>query len=46
MDEYERLEEDLKKLYTSYMERFRNLAFLEHQLDDHNKVEQDRMEVK
>ena len=45
MDEYERLEEDLQKLYDSYMIRFRNLAFLEQQLDDHNKVEQDRLEV-
>lgn len=44
MDEYERLEEDLEKLYTSYMERFRNLAFLEQQLDDHNRIEQDRLE--
>ena len=41
MDEYERLEEDLQKLYDSYMERFRNLAFLEQQLDDHNRVEHD-----
>ena len=45
MDEYERLEEDLQKLYDSYMERFRNLAFLEQQLDDHNRVEHDRLEV-
>lgn len=45
MDEYEKLEEDLQKLYDAYMERFRNLAFLEQQLDDHNRVEQDRLEV-
>ncbi|KAK7113557.1 clusterin-associated protein 1-like isoform X3 [Littorina saxatilis] len=44
MDEYEKLEEDLQKLYDAYMERFRNLAFLEQQLDDHNRVEQDRLE--
>ncbi|KAL8597453.1 Clusterin-associated protein 1 [Nucella lapillus] len=44
MDEYERLEVDLQKLYDSYLERFRNLAFLEHQLDDCHKAEQDRME--
>ena len=45
MDEYERLEEDLQKLYDAYTERFRNLAFLEQQLDDHNRVEHDRLEV-
>nr|KAG5710381.1 hypothetical protein BaRGS_022199 [Batillaria attramentaria] len=44
MDEYERLEEDLQKLYDSYLMRFRNLAFLEQQLDEHNRVEQDRLE--
>ena len=46
MDEYERLEEDLQKLYNSYMQRFRNLAYLEQQLDDHNRVEHDRLEVR
>ena len=45
MDEYERLEADLYKLYDSYMDRFRNLAFLEHQLDDYHRAEQDRLEV-
>ncbi|XP_076439962.1 clusterin-associated protein 1-like isoform X2 [Babylonia areolata] len=44
MDEYERLEVDLQKLYDSYMERFRNLAFLEHQLDEYHRAEQDRLE--
>ncbi|KAL8569544.1 Clusterin-associated protein 1 [Nucella lapillus] len=44
MDEYDRLEEDLQKLYTSFMDRFRNLAYLEQQLDDHNRVEHDRLE--
>lgn len=27
------------------MEKFRNLTYLEHQLEDYNKVERDRMEV-
>jgi len=44
MDEYERLEEDLQKLYDSYMIKFRNLAFLETQLEEQNKVEADKLE--
>ncbi|KAK0047074.1 clusterin-associated protein 1-like isoform X1 [Biomphalaria pfeifferi] len=44
MDEYERLEEDLEKLYDAYMIKFRNLAFLETQLEEQNKVEQDKLE--
>lgn len=46
MDEYERLEEDLQKLYDGYMTRFRNLAFLETQLEEQNRVEQDKLEVR
>ncbi|XP_059162072.1 clusterin-associated protein 1-like isoform X2 [Physella acuta] len=44
MDEYERLEEELQKLYDAYMIKFRNLAFLETQLEEQNKVEQDKLE--
>ena len=45
MDEYEKLEEDLQKLYDAYMVRFRNLAYLESQLEEYNRVEQDKFEV-
>ena len=45
MDEYEKLEEDLQKLYDSYMIRFRNLTYLEGQLEEYNRVEQDKFEV-
>lgn len=45
MDEYERLEEDLQKLYDAYLIKFRNLSFLETQLEEQNKVEQDKVEV-
>ena len=45
MDEYEKLEEDLQKLYDGYMIRFRNLAYLEGQLEEYNRVEQDKFEV-
>lgn len=44
MDEYEKLEEDLQKLYDSYMIRFRNLTYLEGQLEEYNRVEQDKFE--
>lgn len=33
MDEYERLEQELQQLYTAYLERFRNLDYLESELD-------------
>lgn len=41
MDEYERIEADLFTVYDSYITKFRNLAFLEHQLDEHNREEQE-----
>ncbi|XP_039348168.1 clusterin-associated protein 1 isoform X5 [Mauremys reevesii] len=44
MDEYEKIEEELQKQYSSYLEKFRNLAYLEQQLDDHHRVEQERFE--
>ena len=45
MDEYEKLEEDLQKLYEEYMLKFRNQAYLEGLLEDYNRLEQDKMEV-
>ncbi|XP_060559819.1 clusterin-associated protein 1-like isoform X1 [Ruditapes philippinarum] len=44
MDEYEKLEEDLQKLYDAYLIRFRNLTYLESQLEDYNRLEQDKFE--
>lgn len=46
MDEYEKLEEDLQKLYEVYMEKFRNLTYLEAQQEEYNRTEQDKFEVK
>lgn len=46
MDEYEKLEEDLQKLYEVYMEKFRNLTYLEAQQEEYNRAEQDKSEVK
>jgi len=44
MDEYEKLEADLKKCYEEYMIRFRCLAFLEQQVEEFERAEQERME--
>ncbi|XP_025047982.1 clusterin-associated protein 1 isoform X6 [Alligator sinensis] len=44
MDEYEKIEEELQKQYSSYLEKFRNLTYLEQQLDDHHRIEQERFE--
>lgn len=44
MDEYEKLEEDLQKLYETYVLKFRNLAYLESQLEEYYRSEQDKFE--
>jgi len=44
MDEYEKLEKDLVRHYEGYLERFRNLDFLEHELDAYHKDEQEKVE--
>jgi clusterin-associated protein 1 len=36
MDEYDRLEGELQRFYTLYVEKFKNLDFLEHELDLYN----------
>ncbi|KAA3677924.1 clusterin-associated protein 1 [Paragonimus westermani] len=38
MEEYEQLEEELSSLYSSYLTRFRNLAFLENQYEELMRV--------
>jgi clusterin-associated protein 1 len=38
MDEYEKLERELSEEYEGYISRYRNLHFLEHELDEHTKV--------
>lgn len=45
MDEYEALEETLQKLYDEFMIKFRNQAYLEQLLEEHDRVEQDKTEV-
>ncbi|XP_038676184.1 clusterin-associated protein 1 homolog isoform X6 [Scyliorhinus canicula] len=44
MDEYEKIEEELQKQYEIYVEKFRNLCYLEQQLEDLHRMEQERFE--
>ncbi|CAE8690157.1 unnamed protein product, partial [Polarella glacialis] len=44
MDEYEQLEEELERYYEQYVGRFRNLDYLEHEIDVLNSEEKERME--
>ncbi|KAM4697438.1 clusterin-associated protein 1 isoform 3-T3 [Rhinophrynus dorsalis] len=44
MDEYEKVEEELQKQYEVYVDKYRNLCFLEQQLEDHHRMEQERFE--
>lgn len=39
LDEYEKCEQEIEKYYNMYIEKFRNLDFLEHQLDTYNEKE-------
>lgn len=43
MDEFERLEEDLKKLYNEYIDKFRCLAFLEAEVEEYERNEEAKM---
>jgi len=45
MDEYEQLEGELERYYEQYVGRFRNLDFLEHEVDELNREEKERMEA-
>ncbi|XP_034193192.2 clusterin associated protein 1 [Osmia lignaria lignaria] len=44
MEEFEKLEIELKALYENYIEKFRYLAYLEHLYEDEAKAEQERFE--
>ncbi|XP_029813658.1 clusterin-associated protein 1 isoform X1 [Manacus vitellinus] len=44
MDEYEKIEEQLQKQYSNYLEKFRNLTYMEQLLDDHRRAEQEMFE--
>lgn len=41
-EEYERLENDLERFYTVYVEKFTNIDYLEHELDMYNLKDRER----
>ncbi|XP_042236218.1 clusterin-associated protein 1-like [Homarus americanus] len=43
MDEYEKLEQDLKRQYESFVQKFISLSYLENLLDDYDRIEQEKM---
>jgi len=45
MDEYEKLEEELQRIYDDYMLKFRNQTYLENIIDEYQKAELDANEV-
>merc|ERR1711990_619639 len=44
MDEFEKLEKDLSGIYDAYVQKFRNVEYLEHQLEQYNQAEQEKLE--
>lgn len=46
MDEYEKIEEELKEQYEIYVKKFRILCCLESQLEAYHRLEQERFEVR
>ncbi|NWU43408.1 CLUA1 protein, partial [Hylia prasina] len=44
MDEYEKIEKQLEKQYSTYLEKFRNLTYLEQLLHDQRQTEQEMFE--
>lgn len=46
MDEYEKIEEELKDQYEIYVKKFRILCSLESQLEAYHRLEQERFEVR
>ena len=45
MDEYEKLEKELRESYGEYVNKFRNVSFLENQLEEMQKVDRERFAV-
>jgi clusterin-associated protein 1 len=41
-EEYERLEQELEKYYHVYVEKFTNIDYLEHELDQYNLKDEER----
>uniref|UniRef100_A0A915IM93 Clusterin-associated protein 1 n=1 Tax=Romanomermis culicivorax TaxID=13658 RepID=A0A915IM93_ROMCU len=45
MDEYEKYEEELKRLYAIYVQKYRNLAFLQHMQANYDKIQMEKAAV-
>lgn len=43
MEEYEKLEEELARLQEVYVSKYRNIDYLEHELEIYNKIEEDKL---
>ena len=44
MEEYDHLEHELKQVYEIYLERYRNLAYLESELQKYHQAEMEKKE--
>lgn len=45
MDEYDKLEAELQRMYGLYVQKYRNLCYLEHVQSDYDKAEFERNNV-
>lgn len=45
MDEYEKYQEEMATLYQSYVVKYRNMVYLEDQLENYDKIESENMKV-
>ena len=43
MEEYERLEQELAQLQETYVNKYRNLDYLESELETYNKMEEEKL---
>ena len=43
MEEYERLEQELASLQETYVNKYRNLDYLENELEAFNKIEEEKL---
>lgn len=44
MDEFDRLQEELQNLFSEYLEKHRNLDYLENELELYNRKQQEQLE--
>lgn len=46
MDEYDKLEKELKALFVTYADKFRTLQYLENEKQKYDRDEEERLEVR